>query len=793
MSDKILVPAWGAENPRIMFVGEAPGKDEVIARRPFVGPAGKVLHRMLNQAGIPVSSCRFTNVVKERPERNNISLFVNFGRSKVTTTEAYDRYEQELLDELRGARPNVAVAVGKTALWALCRRTDITKARGSILESATVPGLKVIPILHPSFVMRGQWEWWNVCVHDLRRILDESGDPAIHLPERDLIINPTATDALEYISRCARAGLCAFDIEVVGSMEVSHVSLSYDPKSAIAIRFDLLELDEEVTVWKALNELLSNEAIAKVIQNGIFDTTFLYTRYGIWTRNVHDTMIAATFLHPDLPRGLDFLASIYTREPYYKDDGKTWKLGPREAGDQFSLYSAKDAAVTLEIWLAMQEDLDKIDARPHYEWQRRLIEPLVYMSDRGVKVNEQALNEERKRLSEQREKLRREICERTGVDNPASTKQLQYYFYVERGARPYVNRNSGSWRLDEEALKGLSVKGFEEARMILEFRRLSKLISTYLDVTLRDGRLVCSYNPVGSRQGRLSSGQNIFGEGTNMQNLPKDVRQFLVADPGWLLIQCDLAQAENRVVAYIAPEPRMIEAFESGADIHSRTAALIFGIPEDEVSREPGSADIGDGKHSQRDWGKRANHALNYAMGARRFSQTHEIQYADAKRIRDSYLAAYPGVANMWRWIEDKVRRERVLRNVFGRPYVFLGQVTDSTLKQAYSYIPQSTVADLLNRRGLLFLWENFFDEVDLLMQVHDSVVFQVRKDLGARRIAEILQALRASVEAPLEFRGMKFSIPLDAEAGYNLRDLKGLNWNDLEHDIEELLKEDAE
>ena len=109
----------------------------------------------------------------------------------------------------------------------------------------------------------------------------------------------------------------------------------------------------------------------------------------------------------------------------------------------------------------------------------------------------------------------------------------------------------------------------------------------------------CAFNPVGTKSGRLSSSKTIFGTGTNLQNQPAEMKGYMMADDGFVLYNMDLSQAENRVVAYIAPEPSMIQAFENGTDIHSQTAGLIFRKPVDEISDEPGSCDIAGGRYSE--------------------------------------------------------------------------------------------------------------------------------------------------------------------------------------------------
>jgi DNA polymerase-1 len=286
-----------------------------------------------------------------------------------------------------------------------------------------------------------------------------------------------------------------------------------------------------------------------------------------------------------------------------------------------------------------------------------------------------------------------------------------------------------------------------------------------------DNRLRCSFNPVGTTSGRLSSSKTLFGTGGNTQNLPDEMKKYIVADDGYMLFSVDLSQAENRVVAYIAPEPTMIEAFETGKDVHKLTGALIHRVPITEVTDE------------QRSIGKRANHGLNYDFGYKSAAILWEITEAESKFIVDRYHSVYPGVRQYHAWVRDALSRNRTLTTPFGRSRRFMGRWGDELFKEAYSFIPQSTVADKLNRDGLMFLYYNqeYFKAVELLNQVHDSVVFQIPIGAGLSYATEVLLCLKTSLEKPIKWRSTEFSIPVDISVGTNLLseksggDMKGI------------------
>ena len=268
------------------------------------------------------------------------------------------------------------------------------------------------------------------------------------------------------------------------------------------------------------------------------------------------------------------------------------------------------------------------------------------------------------------------------------------------------------------------------------------------------------------------NGKVVITGNTNMQNLPEEFRKFLIADDNCLLINMDLSQAENRIVAYIAPEPSMIKAFEEGIDIHKQTAGLIFGKPISEVSDKIGSCSVGGGQFSERFWGKKANHGLNYDLGYKTFAFYYEIQESEAKFIVERYHQAYPGVRQYHAWIRAKISKNRTLENLFGRKRLYLDRWGDELFKSAYSFIPQSTCAEVINRYGLIYTYYNqhLFKPIDLLLQVHDSMLFQVNyKNHSWEEIAQCLLNIKQSLETPLNWMGSTFSIPVGCEVGMTM------------------------
>lgn len=451
---------------------------------------------------------------------------------------------------------------------------------------------------------------------------------------------------------------------------------------------------------------------------------------------------------------------------------------------EFWRYSALDSAVLMDIYPLLMEEVSELGNIDTYNKQVALIEPLVYMGAKGIRVDVEGLKKESKRVGNEIDKLNKEVLELSDnyISNSNSTAQLKEYFYIKQNIKPYTNRKTGQPTVNGDALKRLARKGFKVASTLLRIRKLVKLKGTYLDVKLdKDGRIRCAFNPVGTKSGRLSSSKTIFGTGTNFQNIPPHMRKYMLADEGYMLYNVDLSQAENRVVAFISGDNNMMSAFSQGEDIHSKTAALIFRKSIEEISDKDGSSPIGTGQYSERFWGKKANHSLNYDMGYRSFAFTMEIPEKQAKFIVSSYHTAYAGVRQYYEWVQNQLRTNRTLTNPYGRKRRFMDRWGHELFKEAYSWIPQSTVADKINRDGLLFIYNNqqWFSDVELLNQVHDSIIFQIPLSIDWEHHAGILTLIKESLQREITWRIRTFSIPVDVKVGLNMKDMKKIKVSD--------------
>lgn len=795
-----LVPPKVSSIAEFIICGEQPGQQEVVMKEPFYGPSGKMLKGILTHAGIPTAACTFTNVLKDydSPLEDYIEAPKTRNASVAWKGRAND-YISILREEVSSSPAKIIIAVGNVALAALTGRWGITKWRGSILPCMFDESKWVIPIIHPASVLRGQSENRILIVSDLKKA-KAFYDSGMKLNERRIITGPSFSEAMSYLNKCYDAGMSgkrvAYDIEIK-NLEVSCISFAIDYFEGISIPFmwskgDYFSPPQEAEIWKAIGHMLANKSIRKVGQNLGFDSHFLLRRYGIRTDTIDDSMIAFHTLLPQLPKGLDMITSLFTDQPYYKDEGKEWfKHGG--AYETLWHYNGLDSCVCLEGLEKIIAELLSQGNLEAYDRQLSILQPCVYMMERGIKIDLPQAMAERSRMEGEAASLRSRLAELAPNLNPQSPVQMKKYFYSDLGLKSFKN-TKGAESVDELALKRISRtngKGSEEARLIMGIRKIEKLSSTYLSEKKydSDGRVRCSYNPCGTTYSRLSSSSSLFGTGMNMQNWPHSMLRFLKIDDGYVGYSIDLSQAENRIVAYVGKIEKMIDAFETGKDVHRLTAALIFGKPPEEISAEPGSCPLGTGIYSERDWGKKANHGLNYGLGYKNFALRYEMPETEGKRIYNGYHGAYPEVQqNFHGYVKKCLRENRTVPNLMGRKTMFVTDLDDATFKEAYSCIPQGTVGDIINQQGMaLIYYDRRFREVELIQQVHDSLTFQIPLSLSWEEHAYLVDTLKSSLEIELTTHyGRKFVIPADVCVSLSLQkesgiELKAKNWPSLD------------
>lgn len=349
---KLVPPAWPGGVPqrvRIAIVGEAPGENEVYEGQPFVGESGKLLKEILGEVGIDWTKCLLTNVVSERPPNNVIEAFgvtrdelpagypmigpMSFAGKNLYLHPSRLWELERLHEELQIADPNIIIALGNTAAWALLGLPAITKMRGTVHRgNPLAPGKKVIATFHPAAIMR-QWNMRPIVGADLAKARAEAQFPDIRYSNAEIWIEPELADLFTFEQRYMK-GFPSLSVDVETRLN-EVVSISVSPRADLSLVIPFRLLDEqgklpignywpsagiERTAWKWVKRIMEDRRYPKVGQNFLYDIQRMLTPYGIKVRNaIHDTMLAHHAMWSEMPKDLGFLGSMYTNHPMWKD------------------------------------------------------------------------------------------------------------------------------------------------------------------------------------------------------------------------------------------------------------------------------------------------------------------------------------------------------------------------------------------------------------------------------------------------------------------------------------------
>jgi len=376
-------------------------------------------------------------------------------RKGVTETPELQAYLKLLQQELLPTK-GIILAIGNLALYALTGKWGVYKWRGSILFSNLIPNRIVIPLIHPETLVKhwdgekkkyvlGMFKNKLLIQHDLNRA-HELHAGTLMMREYHSLIEPSFADCLSFLTSCLEAGLKGitidYDIEIK-NMQVSCISFALNNR-AISVPFidskgDYFTIDQEAELWIKIAQILEHPSIRKRGQNITFDAHFNLRRYGIKATNFDDTMIAQRILMPEYPIGLDFITSIWTTHPYYKDEGKAYFEGGN--WPRLWRYNATDSLICSEAHPKQMLDIIAQGNELTYERQRRLIEPLVFMMEKGIRVDTLGMRRAYVDMMDEVGVLRDRLDLMAGQPlNPNSYKQLQEYFYTQLGHKAYKKK-----------------------------------------------------------------------------------------------------------------------------------------------------------------------------------------------------------------------------------------------------------------------------------------------------------------------------------------------------------------
>jgi len=547
----------------------------------------------------------------------------------------------------------------------------------------------------------------------------------------------------------------------------AYVPLTHDYEDAP----EQLPLQE---VLAKLKPILENPALKKVGQNFKYDW-HIFKNIGIDVQGIaYDTMLESYCFNSVATRhNMDDLALTYLNRNtiHFKDiagTGKKQKTFNQIELEAASPYAAEDADITLQLHQTL---LPKLQAEPTLhkiftDIEMPLLPVLAKMERNGVFIDRQMLADQSYELSQKLAELEQQAHLIAGTEfNLNSSKQLQEVLF-EKLDIPVVKKTpKGQPSTAEPVLVQLAEQGFELPSLILEYRSLAKLKSTYTDslpkqINPQTGRVHTSYQQAIASTGRLSSTE------PNLQNIPirsaegRRIRQAFIAPPGYQLLAADYSQIELRIMAHLSGDASLLKAFSEGKDIHQATAAEIFNTPLDDVTKE------------QRRSAKAVNFGLIYGMSAFGLAKQLNISRGLAQEYINRYFARYPGVANYMESTKENAKQTGYVETLMGRRLYLPdinaknGQLRQYAERTAINAPMQGTAADII--KTAMIKMQHWLDhttcDIKMLMQVHDELVFEIAE----KDIAESKKHIKSIMESALTLK-----VPLIVDIG------QGSNWDE--------------
>ena len=529
--------------------------------------------------------------------------------------------------------------------------------------------------------------------------------------------------------------------------------------------------EEALTIVNIFKPAFENPDSLKIGQNIKYDLIML-ANYGVTLKGkMFDTMIAHYVLQPELRHGMDYLAEIYLKYETIKIEELIGAKGKKQgnmrdlAPEAVYKYACEDTDVTLKLKQVLGNELETNGVKKLFEEiEMPLVPVLAYMERNGVRIDTEALKETSRHFTARMNQIEEEVHQLAGMEfNIASPKQVGEVLFdrlkiVEKAKKT----KTGQYVTSEEVLESLRGK-HEIVGKILEHRGLKKLLGTYIDalpqlINPATGRIHTSFNQTVTATGRLSSSN------PNLQNIPirnedgKEIRKAFIPDEGSEFFSADYSQIELRIMAHLSNDPHMIEAFQKDQDIHAATAAKIYKVKLEEVTRE------------QRSKAKTANFGIIYGISVFGLAERLNVDRKEAKALIDGYFENYPNVkaymdqsiqeAREKGYIETIFKRKRYLPDINSKNAVVRGYAERNAINAPI----QGSAADII-KVAMIRIYQRFQEEgirSKMILQVHDELNFSVLPEEKEK----VQQIVISEMEA-----AYKMKAPLRADHGW------GHNW----------------
>lgn len=816
----IYVPAKGTQTARLMIIYEAPTYDDVSALEPMAGSVGREFDRILSSCHISRSDLWISFVSK-------FHVPFSFGKKKesfITRCENAGVNYQEQVDDLRreiqSINPNCILCLGPTALYVLTGKKPLDDYRGSILTSWL--GKKVIATYYPGAFLNQsesrEKDYWKrtICIFDFKRALEESAFPDLRLPPRTLHIARNSSDLYNFIESYPsdKYPKVAEDIEARECVPIC-LGISFDPREGMTVPLWQSVNDSSLASnWIQLAHINSDPKRLKIGQNFKYDEDKI-ARLGLPINHLHsDTMLKSFVINPELPKNLAFNTSIYTKEPFYKNEGMY------EGSEQdLFLGCSRDSCVTLEVDNAQESDVTELGLTDFYYNFIMELHPLYLdIENNGFNVNTAKRDELLREYINWDERLRFDLFKLTGdYINVNSWKQVSLLLY-ETLKIPY-RVGTG-----EEVLTQLLnnvVKDKEKRQVIdniLESRRVRRTISNNLTaIRDYDGKMRTTYfvcldtgrSSTGMQEPPIRPTEDIIelddkgkkkkkkkALGTPFQVMTKHgdigpkTRSMYEPEPGYIFLQADSSQAEARVIFLLAEDYNALEDIDRH-DYHALTASWFFGGTEADYSKK-----ILGYESPIRFAGKTLRHAghlgaskrraaIEINTQARKYKINYSISEAEADKALKIFHKKQPKIKEIFQQgvIKALEKKRQLIAPVpvgvnasIGGIRTFYERWGDELFRQAFSYIPQRTVSE--NTKGAAIRILKQAPWIKIIVEAHDALLVSV----PIERQLEAATLLRSEFEKPIQFDKCSLQrgplvIPCDVEVGSNYYEMSKFKW----------------
>ena len=566
----------------------------------------------------------------------------------------------------------------------------------------------------------------------------------------------------------------AFDTETtsIDPLTAELVGMSFAIREGEAF-FVPIPANKEEAIKKAglFKEILESHDIVKIGQNIKFDSNVV-KKYGIHIAGpIFDTLVAHYLLNPEFRHNLNYLAETYLNyrmipiEELIGAKGKNQLNMRQVAMDVLVDYACEDADITLRLKSIFEQQIAKNNfTELLYNIEFPLVEVLADMEEAGVRLDTSALKQSSVELTRYLQEIEKSIFELAGIEfNVSSPKMVgEVLFDRLKIVDKTKKTKTGQYTTGEDVLESLKSK-HPVVEKILEYRKIKKLLSTYIDalpnlISSVDGKVHTTYNQTVTATGRLSS------TNPNLQNIPirdeegKEIRKAFIPDENCLFLSADYSQIELRIMAHLSEDRNMIAAFCNGQDIHAATAAQIYNIPIEQVTRD------------MRRKAKTANFGIIYGISVFGLSEQLRTSRSEAKELIDGYFITYPGVKEYMERSIEKARQNGYVETIFHRKR-FLPDINSRNMtvrgyaeRNAINAPIQGSAADII-KVAMNRIYKRFQEEKlrsRMIMQVHDELNFNVFPD----ELGKVKEIVVYEMEHAAQLR-----VPIVADCGV------GNNW----------------